>query len=72
MMLTLLSLTNKANNKRLTIDEEKFSHCGLCAKNCSNNIITITKEEQKISRNECLYCLNVKMYINLKLFLIKR
>lgn len=53
---SILSITDKANNKHLIIDEEKCRQCGLCAENCPNNIITITRQEQYISRNECLYC----------------
>lgn len=52
----LLSATNKVNNKYMLIDEEKCRKCGLCAENCPNNIITITKEKQSINSGECLYC----------------
>ena len=52
----LLSFTNKANSKKLEINNELCSQCGLCAENCPNNIIIINKEEQTISNKECLYC----------------
>jgi len=52
----LLSLTNKANNKKIKIDEKLCKQCNLCEKNCPNNIITITKEVQMIGEKECLYC----------------
>lgn len=52
----LMSLTNKANSKKLEIDEQKCKKCGLCVQNCPNNIIEITQEKQNIAESECLYC----------------
>jgi polyferredoxin len=52
----LLSLTNKANSKKLVIDNKHCKSCGLCAESCPNNIISISKEKQTISKRECLYC----------------
>jgi len=52
----LLSLTDKTNNKKMVIDQQKCETCGLCMQVCPNNIISISNEQKFIENEECLYC----------------
>ncbi len=65
-------MTNKANIKKVKIDENKCKNCGLCAENCPNNIITITKEEQSIENTECLYCFKCQDVCNFNAILYQK
>jgi len=52
----ILSLTDKVNNKKMMINQQKCETCGLCMKACPNNIILISNKEQYIKNEECLNC----------------
>jgi len=52
----LLSLTDKINNKKIVIEQQRCETCGLCMQTCPNNIILISNKEQYIKNKECLYC----------------
>ncbi len=52
----LLELTDKANNKKLVIDEKLCKTCGICIENCPNNIIFEADNIYNIQSKECLKC----------------
>lgn len=52
----LLNITDKANNKKLTIDDKLCKICGLCATNCPNNIILNINNHYNVQNKECLKC----------------
>ncbi len=53
---TILNITDKANNKKLIIDNKLCKTCGLCTTNCPNNIIFKKHNNYNIESQECLKC----------------
>lgn len=53
---TILNITDKANNKKLVIDNTICKTCGLCATNCPNNIIFKKNNNYTNESQECLKC----------------
>ncbi len=56
---TMLGYVSKFSLFKIKIDENKCSHCGLCAKNCKAACIAIRKGEvSKIDYSRCVVCGN--------------